>query len=246
MLADDTIYSVGKNLSYGWESLKITIQANGLAALLLVLSKIYESTLFPFLQVFLLARLLDILGEAGAITLPQISWIIGTYLAGAIAKLTLSTYIDAKQSYQEIKTDSYLDLKINQKLTELDPATFENPEFQGLISQMDSVKGSFQAHLDRFVALINFTVQFATAAIVVSTTFPIFIPIILLASIPSFIAWDKFRKVTWPYYVEKRTQLTRIIQYIKSLLSSDSTSKEAAIFSTGEILLEKISKERIS
>jgi len=233
-----------KDLRYGWESLKITWQANGFSAVVLVFSKIYESTIFPFIQVFLLAKLLDILSKSFSVVFSQIIWIIGIYLICYITKIVLSTYIDARQSYQEIKTDSYLDLLINKKLTELDPATFENSKFQGLIAQMDSVKGSFQAHLDRFVALINFTVQFIAAAIVVSATFPLFAPLLLVASIPSFWAWDKFRKATWPYYVEKRTILVRVTQYIKTLLSADSTSKEASIFNTGPILLEKINSER--
>lgn len=233
-----------KDLRYGWESLKITWRANGIPAVILILSKIYESTLFPFLQVFLLAKLLDILGKSSHVTLSQIAWLTGSYIMGALLKLSLSTFIDAKNSYQEIKTDSYLDLQINKKLTELDPATFENSGFQGLLSQMDSVKGSFQAHLDRFIGLINFVVQFITAAIVISTTFPIFVPLILIASVPSFLAWHKFRKETWPYYVEKRTLLVRVTQYIKGLLSTDSTSKEAAIFNTGPVLLNKIKGER--
>jgi ATP-binding cassette subfamily B protein len=237
---------VKKTLSYGLKSFQIAWEANGFAAIILVFSKIYENTLFPFIQVFLLARLLDILGKEGHVTLTQIAWIVGSYLIGAILKLTLTTYVDSKNSYQEIKTDSYLDLKINKKLTELDPATFESPEFQGLLSQMNSVKGSFQAQLDRFIGFVNYIAQFITASIVVSATFPIFVPFILVASIPSFLVWNKFRKVTWPYYVEKRTFLVRVTQYIKDLLSMDSTSKEAAIFNTGPVLLNKVGKERNS
>jgi len=38
--------------------------------------------------------------------------------------------------------------------------------------------------------------------------------------------------------------VTRVTQYVKNLLSSDSTSKEAAIFQTGPVLLDKIKKEQ--
>ena len=218
-----------KNLKYGWESLKLSWHANGFSSLIIIFSSVYQNTLFPFVQVFLLARLLDILGETGDITLLQTFWIVGLYLMGAVANLILISYKDSRESYQQIKTDSYMDLVINAKLTKLDPATFENPDFQSLIAQIDGVSGTLQAHLDRFTGLINAIVKFITATVVVSVTFPLFAPFLLVASIPTFLAWRKFRNVTWPYYVEKRSLLTRVTSYIKNLLSSDSTSKEAAI-----------------
>jgi ATP-binding cassette subfamily B protein len=229
-----------KDIRYGFESLKLSFQANGISALVLLFSIIYENTLFPFVQVFLLARLLDSLAEFSNLSFSGIAWIIAIYLIGAIIKLILVSYRDSRQSYQEIKTDSFLDLKINKKLSELDSATFEKPSFQSLIAQIDGVKGTLQAHLNRFTGLLDAIVKFITATIVVSATFPLFAPLLLLASIPSFIAWQRTRKTTWPYYVEKRSLLVRVTQYIKTLLSSDSTSKEAAIFNTGPILLSKI------
>lgn len=229
-----------KDLKYGWESLRLSFQANSFSALVLIFSNIYESTLFPFIQIFLLARFLDSLTKFSNLTFSKILWLIFAYLAASLAKLILISYRDTQQSYQEIKTDSFLDLKINQKLAELDPATFENPGFQSLIAQIDGIKGSLQAHLARFIGLINAVSKFVVATVVVSATFPIFAPLLLLASVPSFLVWNQIRKHTWPFYVEKRSLLVRVTLYIKNLLSSDSTSKEAAIFNTGPILLNKI------
>lgn len=229
-----------KNIKYGFESLKLSLKANGISALILLFSTIYESTLFPFVQVFLLARLLDTLAKFSNLDLSKIAWIIIVYLISSIIKLFLVSYQNSQQSYQEIKTDSFLDLKIGEKLAELDPATFENPSFQSLIAQIDGIKGSLQAHLNRFTGLLDAIVKFITATVVVSATFPLFAPLLLLASVPSFIAWRRFRKSTWPYYVEKRSLLVRVTQYIKSLLSSDSTSKEATVFNTGPTLIGKI------
>lgn len=220
--------------------MKLSLQANGLSALLLVFSNIYENTLYPFLQVFLLAKLLDSLTKFSNLTLRSITGIIVGYLLASLIKVILVSYVDTQDSYQEIRTDSFLDLKINKKLTELDPATFENPNFQSLIAQIDGIKGSLQAHLMRFIGLIDAVAKFVLATVVVSATFPLFAPLLLLASIPCFIAWGRFRKYTWPYYVEKRTLLVRVTQYIKTLLSSDSTSKEAAVFNTGPVLIDKI------
>ncbi|MGB4966543.1 MAG: hypothetical protein WBO77_05575, partial [Microgenomates group bacterium] len=50
-----------KTLHYAWETLKTSYEANGIFAPLSIFSKIYENTLFPFFQIFLLAQILNLL-----------------------------------------------------------------------------------------------------------------------------------------------------------------------------------------
>ena len=99
-------------------------------------------------------------------------------------------------------------------------------------------------NLERFTSFIDAVFKFLTAAVVVLATFPIFIPLMVLSVIPSYFVWVRFRAKTWPYYVEKRTLVIRITQYIKNLLSADATSKETIILKTGSVLLNKIKKEQ--
>src|SRR3989344_9233150 len=233
-----------KTLNYGFRSFQIAWRANGFYAPLAIFSKLYDSTLYPLIQVFLLAKLLDLL--QGLTTLPQtnILWIVVLYILATILKLGLKSFLDVREVYLQTEIEGYLDIQINKKLTELDPAKFEEPEFQNLIAQLEGMKGTLQAHLDRFTGLIDAVFKFVTATIVVSSTFPVFAPLIIIETIPSYIAWDKLRIATWPFFVEKRSKMIRVTQYIKNLLSSDSTSKEAAIFQTGPVLLRKIKKEQ--
>ena len=233
-----------KTLSYGLKALSLAWKANGFYAIFAILSKLYDSTLYPLTQVFLLAKLLDILAEQNDVTFNKLSWIIFTYIIATLIKQSLKSFSDVKKAFLQVQMEGYIDIQISKKLTELDPATFEKPEFQNLIAQLEGIKGSIQMHLIRFTNFIDAIFKFVTATIVVSATFPFFAPLIILATIPSYIAWDKFRLKTWPYYVEKKSRLTRITQYIKNLLSSDSTSKEATIFQTGPLLLNKIKKEQ--
>jgi len=233
-----------KTLTYGLRALRLSWQANGIYSILAIAGKIYDSTLYPFFQVFLLAKVIDLFAGAQNVNFSGFFWIIITYLLASFVKLGLKSLLDVKEAFLQVKLEGFIDLQISKKLTELDPATFENPEFQNLIAQLEGVKGTLQMHLIRFTSLINAVFKFLTAMIVVSATFPLFAPIILIATIPSYIAWDRFRIKTWPYYVEKKSFLTRVTQYIKSLLSSDSTSKESIIFKTGPVLLNKIKKEQ--
>jgi ATP-binding cassette, subfamily B, bacterial len=233
-----------KTLSYGFKALQLSWRANGSYSILAIISDLYKSTLYPFIQVFLLAQLLDLFAQPQQNINTRLFYIVIGYILASAIKLILKSFMDVKETYLQFRFEAYLDVQISKKLTELDPATFENPEFQDLLSQLDSVKGSMQAHLSRFIGLIDAVFKFVTATLVVSVTFPLFAPIILIATIPSYLAWDKFRLNTWPYFTEKRSQMSRVTQYIKTLLSSDSTSKEAIIFQTGDVLLKKINKEQ--
>ena len=233
-----------KTLGYGFKSFQLAWEANGFSSLVEIFSKVYDSTLYPFIQVFLLARLLDLFAKNEQIGFENILSIITFYVLATLLKFILKTFVDVRGPYHQTRMEGIIDLKIIRKMSELDPATFESPEFQDIISQLEGIKGSIQAHLLRFTGFLDAVFKFATATIVVSATFPLFAPIVLIATIPSYIAWDKFRTNTWPFYVEKRSKLGRITQYIKNLLSQNSTSKETAIFRTGNVLIEKVSTEQ--
>jgi len=233
-----------KTLGYGIKSLQFAWKASGIYAVLEIVSKIYDSTVYSFIQVFLLAKVLDLFSNNSDLSFHDFYWIIFIYLMASILKLGLNSLVDVKGVFLQEQLGAYIDIQISKKLTGLDPATFENPEFQDLIAQLEGIKGSLQMHLIRFTYLIDAVIKFLMATAVVSITFPFFAPIVLIATIPSYIAWDRFRIKTWPFYVEKRSLVTRVTEYIKTLLSSDSTSKESAIFKTGNVLLEKIKKEQ--
>ncbi len=233
-----------KTLSYGFKSLLFAWRANGISAAISLISNLYDNTLYPFIQIFLLAQVLDLFSRSQSITLDQLSGVIIFYIIASIIKVALRSFLDIKEAYLQVQLEGYIDLQITKKLTELDPATFEKPAFQNILAQLEGVKGTLQMHLVRFTGLIDAVFKFITAAIVVSIIFPTFAPLILVATIPAYLAWDRFRKKTWPYYVEKKSLVLRITQYVKNLLSSDSTSKEATIFQTGPTLLAKIQKEQ--
>lgn len=234
-----------KTLSYGAKSFYIAWKANGFYTIISIFNTLYERTLYPLIQVFLISKVLDLFTKFEVITFSDLRWIIFYYLVASLLKLGIKSLVDVKESFMQVQLEGHIDLQISKKLTELDPATFENPEFQNLIAQMEGVKGTLQAHLGRFISLVDAVFKFVTATIVVSATFPVFTPIILIATIPSYFVWNRLRVVTWPFYVEKKSLVGRVTHYIKSLLSSDSTSKEAAIFKTGDTLLHKIARHQM-
>lgn len=231
-----------KTFKYGFKVFKIYFRANGFWAIWDVLNRLYESTFFPFIQVYLLAALLDALSSGINVAITDITWIVYAYLAASILKVLLFTLGIVRGPGYEFAFNDFIELQIDQKLNRLDPAVFENTKFQNLLAQMDGVKSSMASYLDRFLKLIASVVQVITAIVVVSNKFPIFVPIIILSAFPYFISLSKYRDDVWEYMSIKRGILERIFQYIRLTFSSPATSKEVAIFKNGPALLDKFKK----
>jgi ATP-binding cassette subfamily B protein len=230
---------VKKTLKYGLKVFQIYYKANGFWAILDVVDKFYETTLFTLIQVFLLSKLLDLLSSGRHLAFADISWMIIVYLVARILKVIIFSVSVIRGPGYEFAFNDYIEFQIDQKLNKLDPAVFESTKFQTLLSQMNGVKGSMASYLIRTTALINEAFQFTTAAIVVSTKFPIFIPIIIVATLPAYFSLDKYRDDTWPYMSHERGILERLFQYIRLTFSNPSTSKEIAIFKNGQTFLDK-------
>ncbi len=233
-----------KTLKHSLKVINISWKTNGLYLPLSILSKVYQDTLYPLILVILLARVIDNLEQLESVVISDFSLIIFIFIISSLLKLILTSFLDIKQAYLDFKLDAYLDLLITEKLASLDPATLENPNFQGLLAQLSGAKGALQKHIVRIVGLISAVFKLVTASAVIFTAFPLIIPLIFLATIPSYVAWERNRKKTWPYYTSKRSLMIRVTNYIKSLLSTDSTSKEVAIYKIGPSLLTKITRHQ--
>lgn len=228
-----------KTLSYGFKVFQIYHKANGAWALLEIIERFYDTTFYPLIQVYLLARLLDLLATVKHLSFSDISWMITAYLTASVIKILIHYSALIRGPGYEFAFNDYIELQLDQKLNQLDPAVFESTKFQTLLAQMNGVKGSMNSYLVRMTTLINMAIQFITATFVVSTKFPVFVPIIVLSTIPLYLSLDKYRDDTWPFMSKERGLLERLFQYIRYTFSNPSTSKEVAIFQNGQILLEK-------
>jgi ATP-binding cassette, subfamily B, bacterial len=229
-----------KTLWYGWKVLYIYYKANGKSAIIDIGNRFYESTFYPLIEIFLLARLLDILVKNHHLSFSAISPLLIYYLLATVWKYILRSLAIVRGPGYEYAINDYIEIQINKKLYSLDPAVFENSKFQNLLAQMNGVKGSLATYLVRMVAFISDVVQFVTAAVVVSTSFPIFIPLIVVATIPGFLVMSKMRVTMFPYWSYERGILERLFQYVRNTFSNPSTAKEVAIFNNGSMLLHKV------
>lgn len=228
-----------KTLLYGFKVFQIYYKANGPWAILDIVERFYDTTFYPLIQVYLLSKLLDLLATGRQLSFADISWMIIAYLVASIVKVLIHYIAIIRGPGYEFAFNDYIELQIDQKINLLDPGVFESTKFQTLLAQMNGVKGSMGSYLVRMTTLISMAIQFITATIVVSTKFPIFVPIIIISTIPLYLSLDKYRDDTWPYMSTKRGLLERLFQYIRYTFSNPSTSKEVAIFNNGKILIDK-------
>lgn len=231
-------------LKYCWKILQISWGANRYYAVLSLVGTIYQSTIYPFILMLVLAKILDLLGKNQALTLADLTGLIIVFVIPSIFLNIINSFLETQSVLLDTRIDNYLDQQIIKKLTQLDPATFENSEFQNLLAQMEGVKGTIAMNIMRITAFIDSAFKFISADVIVSISFPMFIPIMILATIPSFFSLDQYRQKVWKYFVEERSILVRVSQYIKNLLSQDGTSKEVTIYKTGDVLYNKVKSQQ--
>ncbi len=229
-----------KTFRFALEVLKIAFKANGKLTLLIIFATIYQNTFFPFLQVFILSKVLDLLQKSGSLSIDLFLPFILLYIIFGLINSLLITLNGAQRYLFDAQFETYLDRMIIFKLSTLDPATFEKPSFQNLLSQTQNTRGTFSSQIDRVLGFVDAFAKILTAAFVLLPIFPFFIPLVLVSVIPSFYFGNESRKKLWPFFTTKRISVLRITEYIKELLSQENTSKEAAIFKTGNLLNSKV------
>lgn len=231
-----------KTVKYGFLVLQIYYKANGIYAIFDIAHRLYTTTFYPLIQVYLLAVFLDLVASGQPITFSTIDWIIYAWIAATLFKVIITPLGLIRGADYEFSTNDYIEFEIDKKLNKLDPAVFESTKFQNLLAQMEGVKGAMTTSVNRTLYLLNDLVMLITAIIVVSTRFPIFVPIIIVSTIPGFLSFNKLRDDTYVFMSHERGVIMRVFQYIRTTLSNPSTSKEIAIYKNGSSLLDKFKR----
>ena len=180
-----------KTLKYCWRILQLSWAANRFYAALSVIGTIYQSTLYPFMLVLVLSRLLDLLGSGQVLIISDLWGLIISFVISTLVLIVSTSFLETQSVLLDTRMDNYIDLQIQKKLTQLDPATFENSEFQNLLSQLEGVKGTIGVNVMRITAIIDSAFKFITASLVVLITYPLFVSFVLADVIPSFFTLDQ-------------------------------------------------------
>ena len=130
--------------------------------------------------------------------------------------------------------------QIIQKALSLDLAFFEHPDFYDRLQNARRESGYKPVDLinDTFLIVQN-TITLISFAVLLLRFSPWLVVILLVTSIPAFIAETRFSEEGFRL-LTRRAPETRQINYLSRLLTEDSSAKEIKLFNLGETLLGAI------
>jgi ATP-binding cassette, subfamily B, bacterial len=129
--------------------------------------------------------------------------------------------------------------EIIQKALTLDLAFFEHPDFYDRLQNARRESGYKPVDLinDTFLIVQN-TITLVSFAVLLLRFSPWLVAILLITSIPAFIAETRFSEEGFRL-LTRRAPETRQINYLSRLLTEDTSAKEIKLFNLGETLLAR-------
>ena len=129
--------------------------------------------------------------------------------------------------------------QIIQKALSLDLAFFEHPDFYDRLQNARRESGYKPVDLinDTFLIVQN-TITLISFAVLLLRFSPWLVVILLVTSIPAFIAETRFSEEGFRL-LTRRAPETRQINYLSRLLTEDASAKEIKLFNLGETLLAR-------
>jgi ATP-binding cassette subfamily B protein len=129
--------------------------------------------------------------------------------------------------------------EIIRKALTLDLAFFEHPEFYDRLQNARRESGYKPVDLinDTFLIVQN-TITLVSFALLLLRFSPWLVAILLITSIPAFIAETRFSEEGFRL-LTRRAPETRQINYLARLLTEDGSAKEVKLFNLGETLLDR-------
>jgi ATP-binding cassette, subfamily B, bacterial len=129
--------------------------------------------------------------------------------------------------------------QIIQKALSLDLAYFEHPDFYDRLQNARRESGYKPVDLinDTFLIVQN-TITLISFAVLLLRFSPWLVVILLVTSIPAFIAETRFSEEGFRL-LTRRAPETRQINYLSRLLTEDTSAKEIKLFNLGETLLAR-------
>ena len=165
------------------------------------------------------------------------------YLAIELALFLLNTALNHSrrliQQLIQLQLANRIRGEIIHKALALDLAFFEHPEFYDRLQNARRESGYKPVDLidDTFLIVQN-TITLISFAVLLLRFSPWLVVILLVTSIPAFIAETRFSEEGFRL-LTRRAPETRQINYLARLLTEDSSAKEIKLFNLGQTLLTR-------
>jgi len=174
---------------------------------------------------------------------PEVVRRVFVYLILELALFLLNTGLNhARRLIQQLiqlQLANRIRVEIIQKALTLDLAFFEHPDFYDRLQNARRESGYKPVDLinDTFLIVQN-TITLISFAVLLLRFSPWLVIILLVTSIPAFIAETRFSEEGFRL-LTRRAPETRQINYLSRLLTEDTSAKEIKLFNLGETLLTR-------
>jgi ATP-binding cassette subfamily B protein len=174
---------------------------------------------------------------------PEVVRTVFVYLILELALFLLNTALNQArrliQQLIQLQLANRIRGEIIQKALTLDLAFFEHPDFYDRLQNARRESGYKPVDLinDTFLIVQN-TITLISFAVLLLRFSPWLVIILLVTSIPAFIAETRFSEEGFRL-LTRRAPETRQINYLSRLLTEDTSAKEIKLFNLGETLLTR-------
>jgi ATP-binding cassette, subfamily B, bacterial len=174
---------------------------------------------------------------------PEVVRTVFVYLILELALFLLNTALNQArrliQQLIQLQLANRIRGKIIQKALTLDLAFFEHPDFYDRLQNARRESGYKPVDLinDTFLIVQN-TITLISFAVLLLRFSPWLVIILLVTSIPAFIAETRFSEEGFRL-LTRRAPETRQINYLSRLLTEDTSAKEIKLFNLGDTLLAR-------
>jgi ATP-binding cassette subfamily B protein len=174
---------------------------------------------------------------------PEVVRTVFVYLILELALFLLNTALNQArrliQQLIQLQLANRIRGKIIRKALTLDLAFFEHPDFYDRLQNARRESGYKPVDLinDTFLIVQN-TITLISFAVLLLRFSPWLVIILLVTSIPAFIAETRFSEEGFRL-LTRRAPETRQINYLSRLLTEDTSAKEIKLFNLGETLLTR-------
>jgi ATP-binding cassette, subfamily B, bacterial len=219
---------------------KLTWQASPAMSVAIVASTVVGG-LMPTVTAYIAKLLLDsvVAGVAGHGSTGRIVW-ISIFQLGILTFTAMSTALTslAQQLLQERMTLT-IRHQVMDHASRLDLAFFEGSESYDLLRQATQEAPSRPVSMmTSALSLVRTAITFASMIVLLVSVSPLLAVVVLIAPIPAFISESKYgvRAFMLALYV---SPIRRRMEYLSSLVTTDTYAKEAKVFGLGPYLVDR-------
>ncbi len=200
------------------------------------------SGFFPYLSVFILGKLVNLVVTAGNVINQNIWYFVFLYALVNAMPSIIGNIQKFFNRTRMIKFQTETSIEFWKKRESIDIATYENPEFQDLLQRTfrNGLSPVFQITFSQLDTLRSLT-SFILGTIIAVKFSPLVYFIIIFTAIPSFISDVKYAGIFWSIWAKDSPEQRKLVD-LQQHITSRTPLIETKLLQSGNKILSMIRK----